>query len=77
MQSASESLAIISLASSKNTGTLLSPNDRSLGDNFKKEVVLTMYRIIGNKEKGWDGGSLWIPNIKFPDDICFYDMEEY
>lgn len=61
----------------KNTGTLLSPNDRSLGDNFKKEVVLTMYRIIGNKEKGWDGGSLWIPNIKFPDDLCFYDMEEY
>lgn len=60
----------------RNTGTLLSPNDRSLGDRFPKEVVLTMYRIIGNKNKGWDGNPLWIPNIKFPEDCCFYDIEE-
>ena len=61
----------------KNTGTLLSPNDRNLGDRFKKEVVLTMYRILGNKDKGWDGNPLWIPNIKFPEDCCFYDIQEY
>ncbi len=60
----------------KGTGTLLSPNDRTLGDSYKKEVVLTMYRIIGSKDKGWDGYPLWIPNIKFPDDCCFYDIEE-
>ena len=35
-----------------------------------------MYRILGSKEKGWDGFPLWIPNIKFPDDCCFYDVEE-
>lgn len=58
----------------KNTGTLLSPNDRALGDSFNNEVVLTMYRIIGNRDKGWDGDPLWIPNIKFPENICFYDM---
>ena len=29
----------------KNTGTLLSPNDRKLSDSFKNEIVLTMYRI--------------------------------
>ena len=60
----------------KGTGTLLSPNDRTLGDSFKKEVVLTMYRVSGDKEKGWDGLPLWIPNIKFPTDCCFYDIGE-
>ncbi|MEA4886979.1 MAG: Z1 domain-containing protein [Bacteroides graminisolvens] len=59
----------------KNSGTLLSPNDRTLGDRFKNEVVLTMYRINGSIEKGWEGKPLWIPNIKFPEDCCFYDME--
>ncbi|HOU68709.1 MAG TPA: Z1 domain-containing protein [Paludibacteraceae bacterium] len=58
----------------KDTGTLLSPNDRILGDSFKKEIVLTMYRITGNKDKGWNGEPLWIPNIKFPNDCCFYSM---
>lgn len=60
----------------KNTGTLLSPNDRKLSDSFKNEVILTMYRIIGSKEKGWDGKPLWIPNIKFPNDCCFYSTDE-
>ena len=58
----------------KGTGTMLSPNDRMLGDTFKKEVVLTMYRITGSSQKGWDGLPLWIPNIKFPEDCCFYDL---
>ncbi|MBQ8968856.1 MAG: hypothetical protein IJ064_03880 [Bacteroidaceae bacterium] len=60
----------------KGTGTLLSPNDRAIGEALNKEVVLTMYRIIGSKDKGWDGKTLWIPNIKFPNDSCFYDMTE-
>lgn len=60
---------------SKGTGTLLSPNDRELGDNFKNELVLTMYRINGTVEKGWSGKPLWIPNIKFPEDCAFYDMK--
>lgn len=58
---------------SKGTGTLLSPNDRALDDQYKEEVVLTLYRVIGQKEKGWDGNPLWIPNIKFPSDSCFYN----
>lgn len=59
----------------RNTGTLLSPNDRTLGDSFKDDIVLTMYRIKGTKEKGWSGVPLWIPNIKFPNNFYFYDME--
>lgn len=54
----------------KGTGTLLSPNDRKLGDSIDDEVVLTMYKVTGNK--GWDGKELWIPNIKLPGDVAYY-----
>lgn len=57
----------------KGTGTLLSPNDRSLGDKYNDDVVLTMYRVNGSVEKGWSGTPVWVPNIKFPSNACFYD----
>ena len=56
------------------TGTLLSPKDRELGDRFVNDVVLTLYRVNGNKKKGWSGIPLWIPNIKLPEGYCYYDM---
>ncbi|MBN1501593.1 MAG: hypothetical protein JW982_15655 [Spirochaetes bacterium] len=56
----------------KGTGTLLSPNDRILGNRFEDKIVLTVYKITGNKDKGWAGNEIWIPNIKFPDGINFY-----
>lgn len=58
------------------TGTLLSPTDRRLGDQYPDDVVLTMYRVNGSKENGWNGNPLWIPNIKFPVDTCYYDTLE-
>lgn len=58
----------------KGTGTLLSPNDRKLGDKFTEEVVLTMYKITGNK--GWDGQQLWIPNIKLPGNCVYYSGDQ-
>lgn len=61
---------------SKGTGTLLSPTDRRLGDSFKNDIALTIYRVNGSTDKGWDGSPLWIPNIKFPDGICFYNIDE-
>ena len=54
----------------KGTGTMLSPNDRSLGGGFTDAVVLTMYKVTGNK--GWNGEQLWIPNIKLPGDSIYY-----
>ncbi|MDV3866890.1 hypothetical protein CMU00_16520 [Elizabethkingia anophelis] len=60
---------------SKGTGTLLSPTDRRLGDSMINALTLTMYRVNGNKEKGWNGSPFWIPNIKFPSDSGFYDVE--
>lgn len=55
---------------SKGTGTLLSPNDRKLGDQYDDEVVLTLYKVTGNK--GWNGEKIWIPNIKLPGDRVYY-----
>lgn len=54
----------------KGTGTLLSPNDRILGDKITDYPVLTMYKVTG--EKGWDGRKLWIPNIKLPGKDVYY-----
>lgn len=54
----------------KGTGTMLSPNDRALGDSYKDCVVLTMYKVTGNK--GWNGQKLWIPNIKLPGNVTYY-----
>jgi hypothetical protein len=59
----------------RETGTLLSPNDRNLGDKFTENIVLTLYRIKGTKDKGWSGNPIWIPNIKFPDNLNFYKMD--
>ena len=59
----------------KGTGTLLSPTDRKLGDSYKDEVVLTLYKITGNTAKGWDGQKIWIPNIKLPGDYVYYSGE--
>ncbi len=56
----------------KGTGTLLSPNDRDLVSRITDQVSLTMYKVTGTK--GWNGNQLWIPNIKFPDGIVFYDV---
>jgi hypothetical protein len=56
----------------KGTGTLLSPNDRVLGQSIREFPVLTMYKITGNTKKGWSGRKIWIPNIKLPGDDVYY-----
>ncbi|MCM1060537.1 MAG: Z1 domain-containing protein [Eubacterium sp.] len=58
----------------KGTGALLSPNDWKLGASFKDKVVLTMYKVTG--EKGWNGKQLWIPNIRFPDGRVYYSITD-
>lgn len=59
----------------KGTGTMLSPDDRKLGDTFPEVVVLTLYKITGNIAKGWEGQQLWIPNIKLPGEYIYYTEE--
>ncbi len=56
------------------TGALLSPNDWSLGASFPSRTVLTMYKVTGRK--GWGGRELWVPNIKLPNKVVYYDVRE-
>ncbi len=56
------------------TGALLSPNDWNLGGSFPRKIVLTMYQVTGTK--GWGGKQLWVPNIKLPDGVVYYDVIE-
>lgn len=56
------------------TGALLSSNDWQLGNSFTNSVVLTIYQVTGNK--GWGGQQLWVPNIKLPNDVMYYDVIE-
>lgn len=58
----------------KGTGALLSPNDWSLGTSYHRQVVLTMYKMTGRK--GWGGRELWVPNIKLPDNVVYYDVKD-
>ncbi len=58
----------------KGTGALLSPNDWQIGASIRDKVVLTMYQMTG--DKGWNGRKLWVPNIKFPDGIVYYDIND-
>lgn len=55
------------------TGSLLSPNDRALGDSFTSKVVLTMYEVDG--KLGWKKDRLWVPNIKLPQFINYYNVQ--
>lgn len=58
----------------KGTGALLSPNDWQLGASVTDKIVLTMYQMTG--EKGWGGEKIWVPNIKLPDKMIYYDITE-
>lgn len=57
---------------SKDTGTLLSPDDRRLGNEHSKETVVTAYRLNGAKEQGWAGKPFWVLNIKLPEGMVYH-----
>lgn len=54
------------------TGTMLSPDDRKLGSTITKKSVITLYRNVGDPDKGWDGSPFWMPNLKLPKGKVFY-----
>ena len=58
---------------SKGTGTMLSPDDRKLGKRYSSDIVVTLYLIKGNKDKGWIGTDFWMPNIKLPENLDFWN----
>ncbi len=58
----------------RETGSLLSQNDRQRGSLITDRTVLTIYRVNGQVDKGWTGSAVWVPNIKFPKGRCFYSV---
>ncbi len=54
------------------TGTMLSPDDRRLGSSIESKSVITLYRNVGDPDKGWDGSPFWMPNLKLPKGKVFY-----
>lgn len=60
---------------SKGTGTMLSPNDRKVGDTKSKDIILTIYQVTGDIGSNWDGNPFWLPNIKFPKNMIFWDVD--
>lgn len=59
----------------KSTGTMLSPNDRKIGDTKSNDLILTIYQVTGDIESNWDGNPFWLPNIKFPKNMIFWDVD--
>lgn len=60
----------------KNTGTMLSPDDRLLSRKYPKKIVVFLYRILGEKSKGWSDKPLWLINIQFPKNYVFIGSED-
>lgn len=56
----------------KGTGTLLSADDRRFGNDIKNIPVITLYRLNGQSEKGWNGKPFWVPNIKMPEGKIYH-----
>ncbi len=57
---------------SRDTGTLLSPDDRKLGATYGHEVVITAYRLNGGQPQGWRGKPFWIINLRLPEGLVYH-----
>lgn len=57
------------------TRALLSPNDWAETNQYEDQFVLTLYCVKGQKEKGWEGHPIWVPNIKLPKSKDYYIIE--
>jgi len=57
---------------SRGTGTMLSENDRRISNSYSNDIVLILYKITGERELGWDGSPIWLPNVRFPKNYLFY-----
>lgn len=60
---------------SANTGSMLSPNDRALGDQYPDELVITLYEVDGSVDRGWDGARFWMINVKLPGKLIYHSVD--
>jgi hypothetical protein len=60
---------------SRGTGTLLSQTDRRLGQGQRDRPVVTLYRLNGQQQQGWNGHPFWVPNLRLPERYVFHETE--
>lgn len=56
------------------TGALISERDWKIGRSITDRPVLTMYQIEDGY--GWKGGKIWVPNIKFPSEMVYFQTNK-
>lgn len=61
---------------SANKRTLLSPDDRRLTMEVKDRPVVTLYRLNGAIDEGWDGSPFWVPNLKLTENRVYHNVEK-
>lgn len=59
---------------SRRMHALLSSDDQQISKSFPEQLVLVMYKMKGTK--GWEGRKVWVPDIRLPEKIVYYDIEE-
>lgn len=56
------------------TGTMLTEQDRKLGETLGKDFVLTAYEVRGNADKGWQGSPFWMVNVRIPSGFVYHQV---
>lgn len=49
---------------------ILSSDDNEI--RIRNGLILFMYRLTGNVDKGWDGRQVWVPVLRFPSGRAYY-----
>ena len=51
-----------------------------INKQIKDKAVLIMYKVSGVNRSGeieWCGRQIWIPNIKLPANVVYYNIDDY
>lgn len=56
------------------TGTMLTEQDRKLGESLGKDFVITAYELKGGKDKNWNGDPFWMINVRIPSGYVYHQV---
>lgn len=56
------------------TGTMLTEQDRKMGDSLGRDFVITAYEVKGSSEKGWNGQPFWMINVRIPSGYIYHQV---
>jgi len=56
------------------TGTMLTEQDRKMGEALGKDFVITAYEVKGGKDKNWNGSPFWMINVRIPSGYVYHQV---